>query len=119
MSHTMLQVIRPSHPAGQNGDDFNMRHPGALHHARFLMIAINILKLAMLFDVLPPGLLTPAMKPLIDRMAEYIAIFHIPWFLQALLPEPAPRLDLQLWHDMIAYEVKTKIITLIFIHLNQ
>jgi hypothetical protein len=59
----------------------------------------------MLANVTPRGLLTQAMLPKIDRMAQYIAIFHGPWFLQARLAAPAPRLDLRLWQDMCLYEV--------------
>lgn len=82
-----------------------MRAPGALHHARFLASCLYIMKLALLADVLPRGLLTPNMLEGIDRMAQYIALFHGPWFLQARLSTPAPRLDLQLWQHMCHYEV--------------
>ncbi len=103
---SFLQVIRPTRRRRQPGhDDFNMRAPGGLHYARFMVRALNILKLSMLADVLPPGILTPAMVPLIDRMAQYIALFHGPWYLQARLAAPSPRLDLQLYHDMCTYEV--------------
>ena len=79
-----------------------MRAPGALHHARFLASALYILKLAMLADVLPPGLITPDVLPGLDKMSQYIALWHGPWFLQARLAIPAPRLDLQ---EMSIFEV--------------
>ncbi len=82
-----------------------MRHPGALHHARFLASSIYLLKLVRLKNVLPPGLVTPTMMAGMERMAQFIALFHGPWFLQARLAAAAPRLDLQLWKDMCAYEV--------------
>ena len=82
-----------------------MRAPGALHHARFLASAIYILKLAMLAEVTPRGLITPNMLASIDRMSQCIALWHGPWFLPSCLAAPAPRLDLQLWHDMCVYEV--------------
>ena len=37
-------------------------------------------------------------------MAWHIAPFHGPWFLQARLSLPAPRLDIQLWNQMCMYE---------------
>ncbi len=89
----------------QGQDDFVMRAPGALHHARFLASCLYIMKIAMLADVLPPGLVTPAMSTKIDRMAIFISLFHGPWFLQARIPAVAPRLDLQLWQHMCLYEV--------------
>ena len=56
--------------------------PGALHHARFVAFCLHIMKIAMLADVLPPGLLTPVMLGNIDRMAQFISLFYGPWFLQ-------------------------------------
>lgn len=95
------QVIRPRQ---QRQDNFVMRAPGALHHARFLASCLYIMKLCMLKDVLPPGLVTPDMRTNIDRMALFISLFHGPWFLQSRLAIVAPRLDLQLWHNMCEYE---------------
>ena len=94
--------MRPGH---QGQHRFVMRAPGALHHARFLASSLYIMKLVMLSNVLPPGLVTPAMMTNLKRMAQYISLFHGPWFLQARVPAVAPRLDLQLWDDMCVYEV--------------
>ena len=82
-----------------------IRAPGALHHARFLSKGLYILKIVMLADVTPHGLLTPNMLAGLDRMAQFAAIFYAPWFLQARLAPPAPRLDLQLWQDMCEYHI--------------
>lgn len=102
---TCQQVVRPRR-AGQAQAGFTMRAPGALHHARFLASCLYILKLVMLRNVLPQGLVTPAMMESLLRMAQYIALFHGPWFLQGRIPAVAPRLDLELWTDMCLYEVK-------------
>lgn len=85
----------------QQIDDFHMRAPGALHHARFLASALYILKIAMLANDLPPGLVTPNMLDGIDRMAWFIVLFQGPWFLQACVSVSAPRLDLQLWAHVL------------------
>ncbi len=66
------------------------------------------MKLAMLLDVLPLGLVTPATARKIERMAQYISLFHTPWFLQARLPTAAPRLDVSLWNMMVTYEVSKR-----------
>ena len=70
-----------------------MRAPGAIHHAKFMTSSLNILKLAMLANVTPPRVLTARKIQGIDKMAEFIALFQGPWFLQARLPAPSPRLD--------------------------
>ena len=82
-----------------------MRKPGALHHARFLASCLYILKMAMLRDVLPAGVLTPKMKEEVIVVAEYIALFHAPHFLQAQIASAAPRLDLEMWQFMSSYQV--------------
>ena len=101
-----LQVIRAQpRPNRVNNDDFLLRKPGALHHARFLASAIYIMKLVLLKNQLPAGLVTPNMGQKLERMAQFVSIFYTPWFLQARLAPLAPRLDVQLWFDMCKYEV--------------
>lgn len=78
----------------------------------------------MLSDILPVGLVTPVMLSNIKRMAQFIALFYGPYFLQARLPTAAPRLDLELWNHMTTYQVCHKNINLvsqsvIVIHLRQ
>ena len=74
-----------------------MRKPGALHHARFMASSLYILKITMLQNNLPRGMLTPNMKTGITRMAQFIALLNAPHFLKANLAAAAPRLDLKLW----------------------
>ena len=92
-----------------------MRAPGAVHKARFLAKSLYIMKLFMLADKLPEGLVTPRMRDNIDRMAVYIALFHGPWFLQASWASAAPRLDIELWNHMCSYEVTILSFDLMFL----
>ena len=81
-----------------------------------LASSLYILKLALLANVCPRGLLTPNMLDGIDKMAQFIAIFHGPWYLQARIAAAAPRLDLQLWQDMQNYEVNiSKIFMILYL----
>ena len=98
------QVIRSRRRPGALGDDFVMRAPGALHHARFLASCLYIMKLVMLSNLTPRGLLTPNMLANLERMAQYIALFHGSWFLQARVVAIAPRLDFNLWEQMGSYQ---------------
>ncbi len=75
-----------------------------MNHARFLMVAIYILKIVILEHQLPRGLVTPNILDELKRMAKFIAIYYTPWFLQARLASKAPQLDIQLWKDMCYYE---------------
>ena len=93
------QVMRP-HKNRPPVHGFEMRKPGALHHARFLASCLYILKLSMLADALPQGTMTPNEREKVDRLAQYIALFHAPYFLQASLASAAPRLDITLWQHM-------------------
>ncbi len=108
-----MQVIhRPTRQTRQNQpgqDEFTMMKPGSKHHARFMAPALYILKIALLGDDpadFPQGLVTDDHLAGIKQMAEFIAIFYGPWFLQARIAAVAPRLDLQLWNDMNCYEVR-------------
>ena len=83
---------------------FKMRAPGALHHARFLASAIYIMKLSMLSQSLPPDMINIVNVDGIQRMAQFISLFYMPYFLQARLSSEAPRLDLTLWRHMEVYE---------------
>ena len=58
----------------------------------------------MLQDNLPRGMLTPNMKQGINQMAQYIALFHAPYYLKARIAPAAPRSDLKLWKQMSMYE---------------
>ena len=104
MLNPPVQVRRPR-LHGQPTLGFFMRKPGALHHARFLASCLYLMKMAMLRDVLPAGILTPRMKEKVIEVAEYIALFHAPHFLQARIASVAPRLDLELWQLMSIYRV--------------
>ena len=59
---------------------FKMRTPNALHHARFLASAIYLMKLAMLFNSLSPGMMNKANNHEIQRRAQFISLFHMPYF---------------------------------------
>ena len=96
------QVIRPR-ANGPPQVGFNMRQPGALHHARFMAKGIYIMKIAMLVDELPHNFLTRHQREGVRRMAVFIAIFYTPYFLTARLPACAPREDLTLWRNMCQF----------------
>ena len=81
-----------------------MRKPGAVHHARYMESCLYILKITMLQDNLPRGMLTANMKQGINRMAHYIALFHASYNLKVRIAPAAPRLDLKLWKEMSIYE---------------
>ena len=66
-----------------------------MHHGLYL------LKMALLADTI--AFTTTEERGQVEHMAEFIALFHGPLFLQASLAAAAPRLDLQLWQHMEAY----------------
>lgn len=84
---------------------FNMRKPGALHHARFMSSSLYLMKISMLVPSLPPNMLTAEKEEEVKRMAQFIALFYAPYFLQARLPTLAPLLDIKLWEDMQSYQI--------------
>lgn len=62
-----------------------------------------ILKITMLAHVLPGDFFDPDELTGIQRMAQYISLFHGPYLLKARIAPAAPRLDLELYHHMDEY----------------
>ena len=56
-------------------------------------------------NVLPADVLPEDKGEGVDQLVRFITIFHGKYFLQAHLPTSAPRLDLQLWKDMLQYSL--------------
>ena len=76
---------------------FTMQHPGTFHQALYLI------KMSMMLDVLPDDVVPADKHESVDRMAWFIVLFHVKYFLQAFLPAAGTRLDLQYWNDMTVY----------------
>ena len=51
----------------------------------------------------------------IDEMAEFIALFNGPLLLQAWIAACAPRLDLELWQNMIIYKIRCQDLCSIYV----
>lgn len=98
------QVVRPCKNR-QPKVGFRMMKPGAFHHARFMAKSLYLLKIAMLVDTLPPNFYRARQLAGVHQMAQFIALFHSRYFLQAMSPAAAPRLDLTLWQHMCRYQV--------------
>ena len=62
------------------------------------------MKLSMLSHSLPPDMINIVNIDDIQRMAQFISLFYMPYFLQARLSSEASRLDLTLWKHMEVYE---------------
>ena len=68
--------------------------------ARFMRHDLYILKMTMLADLIELG---PGERGEILKMAEFIALFHGPYFLQTSFPVAGPQLGLELWKHMERY----------------
>ena len=75
-----VQIPRKCGPASVR---FKMRKAGTAHKACFLGSALYLLKMSMLGNNLHQGMVTPLVQRQIDDMAEFIALFYGPLFLQA------------------------------------
>ena len=101
--HSCRRVLR-LRKKGPPVRGFVMRRPVALHPARFMHHGLYLFKMALLADTIT--CMTTEERGRVERMAKFIALFHGPLFLQASLAAAFPRLDLQLWKHMEAYELK-------------
>ena len=66
------------------------------HKARCLGSVLYLLTMSMPGNNLHQGMVTPLIQTKIDDMAEFIALFYGPLFLQAHIGAYAPRLNLEL-----------------------
>lgn len=61
---------------------------------------LYILKIAMLFDVLPQDVLPANKHAGITRMAQFVVLFYTRYYLMARLPTAASQQDLTVWKSM-------------------
>ena len=88
---------------GGHIEHFKFRYPGPDHHARWMSKAIYYLKLALLSEYF--HLVEKELKD-VKVIAEFVALFYAPSFLQSQLGSAAPFNDLELIRNMTKYSQK-------------
>jgi hypothetical protein len=86
--------------AGEVFQVFELRKPGAYHHARFMGKSLYILKIYLLSHVFE---LSRRDSKNLDGIAEYIILIYVRYFLSSRLSTAAPRLDLSFWYELKTY----------------
>ena len=81
-----------------------IRLPGACHRARFMASCLYLLKIYLFNKQLDADLLDYDELDDIEILVEYIALIHVPYFLQCPLAVAAPRLDRDFWVDVCQYK---------------
>ena len=72
-----------------SGDEqYRLRKPGPVHHARFMAKGIYFLKMYLLLNNISS--LTDFEKKEINDMAFFTAVFYTEWFIKAEIPAVAP-----------------------------
>ncbi len=84
-----------------------MQRPGAVSHARFMAKCIYIIKIFMTRHQLPRHVLSCQQHTQIERIAKFALFLYAKYFLQAMMPAAAPRLDLEFWEDVQHFQVKS------------
>ena len=79
-------------------DGFHFVPPGAAHEARFMGTSLYVLKLVMTRNIL--SLMSEEKIQKLEELADFIAVYYVPYFLQTSLTTRAPALDHQLIQDM-------------------
>ena len=80
---------------------FRMRKPGSTNQTRFMGIGLHEFKIAMMQGQFGQTVVGRRQS---QALAEYLALIHAPYFLQARLAIAAPRLDCDLWIDLHVYK---------------
>ena len=79
-----------------------IRKPGACHRARFMASCLYLYKIYMFQSQFLE--LTPEQASEVGIMVEYIALIHVPYFLQCPIAASAPRQDRDFWVDLLVYK---------------
>lgn len=103
----LFQVRRRDANGGQiHLHAWQMQRPGAVSHARFMAKGIYFMKIYMTRHQLPRHVLLPRERQQVERVAKFTFFLYAKYFLQAMLPAAAPRLDLELWGDVQHFQVQ-------------
>jgi hypothetical protein len=84
---------------------WQIERPGAVSHARFMAKAIYLMKIYMTRHQLPPHVLSNVERSQVERIAPFVFLVYAKYFLQAMLPSAAPRLDMNFWTDVHRFQV--------------
>ncbi len=101
-----------------NADNYenNLKHPGALHHARWMSKLLYSIKMNLLGDKiineLPKGsIFCRNQRNLIHRFIPFIIYCYVPWWLTAPISSSAPENDLHLINSIIHKEMRDPVIS--------
>ena len=79
---------------------FQFRLPGAVHHARWMAKGIYFLKIYLLGDLFA---MKDSEKENVRRQVTFVLLVYIRFWFRTPLSTAAPRVDLELYHDVIKY----------------
>ena len=98
--------VRRRHADGNIYDHrWHMQRPGAVSHTRFMAKAIYLMKIYMTRAQLPRNVLLLREHQQVERIATFVFFLYAKYFLQAMIPSAAPRLDLELWQNVHRFQV--------------
>lgn len=80
----------------------SIRCVGAIHHARFMAKALVVLKMFLLYQKYRAHFTNEEWRD-IKKVADFVVLIWARYYLQSSLPAHAPRLDLELLEDAVAY----------------
>ena len=81
-----------------------VRKPGACHRARFMASCLYLLKIVLFNEQLTADVIDYDELEDAKILVEYIALLHVPYFLQSPLAIAAPRLDRDFWTSVCQYK---------------
>ena len=84
-----------------DGKQFQMKAPGARHHARWMSKVIYTIKIAMLQDQLKDDIPEGLLKKIIN-LAKFLCFYYVKPWLRATLPFQAPIEDLNLYKTLLS-----------------
>ena len=84
-------------------EEYTFLKPGAVHRARWLAKTLYCLKITMLKDHVPKGVVNKTQIQKIERFTKFVAVIYCPWWFQCMLGTSAPRSDLEFVKQLDKY----------------
>ena len=100
-----LQVHRRNAAGEIISHSWRLQRPKAVSHARFMAKGILIMKIYMTRHQLPSSVLFPQEREQVARIAKFVFFLYSKYFLEAMIPAAAPRLDLEFWTNVHHFQV--------------
>lgn len=86
-------------------ENIHWRMPGPIHHARWMAKLLYAIKMYLFRDQRDTVHLTMKNEKALHRFVQFGSLLYCKWWTKAALAAEAPADDLQMWKDLVKYQI--------------